>query len=87
MLLSAIQQALERSRAPLGEEAEIQELRERYASLTPRERGVMTLVVPGFVKQTGRWRARLQPRNAPLLTLLKRRSAGRKRVPELHAIC
>lgn len=54
MLLSAIRQALERSRAPLGEEAEIQELRERYASLTPRDRGVMTLVVPGLLnKQVG----------------------------------
>lgn len=54
VLLSAIRQALERSRAALGEEAEMQELRNRYASLTPREREVMTLVVSGLLnKQVG----------------------------------
>lgn len=54
VLLSAIRQALERSRAALGEEAEMQELRDRYASLTPREREVMTLVVSGLLnKQVG----------------------------------
>src|SRR5690348_8677472 len=46
-LLSAIQQALERSRAALGIEAEMQSLRHRYASLTGRERQVMALVVSG----------------------------------------
>ena len=54
VLLSAIRQALERSRAALIEEAEIQELRLRYASLTPREQQVMALVVSGMLnKQVG----------------------------------
>ena len=39
-LLNAIRQALERSRVVLREEAETQELRDPYASLTPREREV-----------------------------------------------
>jgi FixJ family two-component response regulator len=53
-LLSAIRQALERSRVALGHEAEIQGLRDCYASLTPRERQVMALVVSGLLnKQVG----------------------------------
>src|SRR5262245_33393301 len=47
MLLSAIHGAVERSRTSLAEEAELQELRERYESLTARERQVMALVVRG----------------------------------------
>ena len=46
-LLSAIRQAIERSRAALGQEAEVQVLRDRYASLSRREREVMALVVAG----------------------------------------
>lgn len=54
VLLSAIQHALERSRAALGKETEIQALRDCYASLTPREREVMKLVVAGLLnKQVG----------------------------------
>jgi len=54
VLLSAIQHALERSRAALGKEVEIQALRDCYASLTPREREVMALVVAGLLnKQVG----------------------------------
>jgi len=54
VLLTAIQQALERSRLALVEEAEMEELRNRYASLTPREREVMALVVSGLLnKQVG----------------------------------
>src|SRR5262252_9425714 len=54
VLLTAIRQALERSRLALAEEAETQELRDRYASLTRREREVMTLVVSGLLnKQVG----------------------------------
>jgi FixJ family two-component response regulator len=54
VLLSAIQHALERSRAALGREVEIQALRNCYASLTPREREVMKLVVAGLLnKQVG----------------------------------
>jgi FixJ family two-component response regulator len=54
VLLTAIQQALERSRLSVAEETEMQELRNRYSSLTPREREVMELVVSGLLnKQVG----------------------------------
>ena len=54
MLLEAVRQALERSRAALSREAEIEELQNCYASLTPRERQVMALVVSGLLnKQIG----------------------------------
>jgi FixJ family two-component response regulator len=53
-LLSAIRHALERSRAALGEEVEMQALRACYASLSRRERDVMALVVTGLLnKQVG----------------------------------
>ena len=51
VLLTAIRQALERSRLALAQEAEIQQLRDRYASLTPRERDVMALVVSGLLNK------------------------------------
>jgi FixJ family two-component response regulator len=54
LLLSAIGGALERSRAALGDQAETQVLRDCYASLSPRERDVMALVVSGLLnKQVG----------------------------------
>jgi len=54
VLLAAIQQAIERSRAALDHEAEMQALRDCYARLTPREREVMKLVVSGLLnKQVG----------------------------------
>jgi FixJ family two-component response regulator len=54
VLLSAIRQALERSRVALSHEAEMRALRDCYASLTPREREVMALVVSGLLnKQVG----------------------------------
>src|ERR1700737_316539 len=53
VLLSAIGNALERSRAALDEEAEIGALRGCYASLTPREREVMALVVSRLLKKQG----------------------------------
>jgi FixJ family two-component response regulator len=54
VLLGAIRNALERSRAALDSEAEIQMLRDSYALLTPRERQVMTLVASGLLnKQAG----------------------------------
>jgi FixJ family two-component response regulator len=54
VLLGAIQQALERSRLVLSHDTEMHELRDRYASLTPRERQVMALVVSGRLnKQVG----------------------------------
>ena len=53
-LLSAIRSALQRSRLALDQNAEMQELRGRYASLTAREKQVMTLVVAGLLnKQVG----------------------------------
>jgi FixJ family two-component response regulator len=54
VLLTAIRQALDRSRLALTHQAELQELRGRYDLLTPREREVMTLVVSGRLnKQVG----------------------------------
>ena len=50
-LLAAIRQALERSRAALDHAAEIQELRDRYGSVSPRERQVMALVVSGLLNK------------------------------------
>jgi FixJ family two-component response regulator len=53
-LLNAIRQAIERSRVALGNEAEMQALRNCYAALTHRERQVMALVVSGLLnKQVG----------------------------------
>jgi len=53
-LLNAIRQAIERSRVALGYEAEMQALRNCYASLTHREQQVMALVVSGLLnKQVG----------------------------------
>ena len=54
VLLSAIRAALERSRVALSQEAEIRALRDRYASLSHRQRQVMALVVSGSLnKQIG----------------------------------
>ena len=54
VLLIAVRQALERSRIALGQQAEIKELRDRYSSLSGREREVMALVVSGLLnKQVG----------------------------------
>ena len=54
VLVSAIRQALERSRRTLEHHAKMQALRESYELLTPREREVMVLVVSGFLnKQVG----------------------------------
>jgi len=47
VLLSAIGQAIERSRNELAKEAELHALRNRHVSLTPREREIMALVVSG----------------------------------------
>jgi FixJ family two-component response regulator len=53
-LLSAIDAAIERSRACLDDEVNLQILRSRYESLTLRERQVMALVVRGQLnKQVG----------------------------------
>jgi len=53
-LLDAIGVAIERSRTAVRRESELRVLRTSYASLTPREREVMALVVSGLLnKQVG----------------------------------
>ena len=53
-LLDAIQQALERDGKAREQRAAMEELRSRFASLTPREREVMARVVAGLLnKQIG----------------------------------
>jgi FixJ family two-component response regulator len=53
-LLGAIRSAIERSRAKLENEAQIQTLKEHYSALTMRERQVMGLLVSGMLnKQVG----------------------------------
>ncbi len=51
VLLDAIRGAIERSRAALRRDSELRTLRNRYASLTPREREVMALVVSGLLNK------------------------------------
>jgi FixJ family two-component response regulator len=54
VLLTAVRAALERSRVALSLEAEMRVLRDRYGSLSQRERQVMMLVVSGLLnKQVG----------------------------------
>jgi len=54
VLLSAIRQAIERSRVALVLDAEMRTLQDSYSSLTHRERQVMGLVVSGLLnKQVG----------------------------------
>jgi FixJ family two-component response regulator len=50
-LLDAIQQAIKRDRAARQHHVEMRELRDRYESLTPREREVMELVVSGLLNK------------------------------------
>jgi FixJ family two-component response regulator len=51
VLLNAIRQAVERSRTARAHEAQLQALRGRYLSLTPRERETMALVVSGLLNK------------------------------------
>jgi FixJ family two-component response regulator len=54
VLLNAIRDAIERSREALRRNSKMRSLRNRYESLTPREREVMTRVVSGMLnKQIG----------------------------------
>jgi FixJ family two-component response regulator len=54
IVLGAIRDGLDRSRAALQQQARMHALRESYASLTPREREVMVLVASGLLnKQVG----------------------------------
>jgi FixJ family two-component response regulator len=53
-LVNAIRNAIQRSQLALVQGSEMQELRDRYASLTHREQQVMALVVSGLLnKQVG----------------------------------
>lgn len=51
VLLDAIRHAIERSYATLGQEAEIEALRDCYTALSRREREVMALVVSGLLNK------------------------------------
>lgn len=54
VLLSAIGHAIERSVSTLGQASELEAIRGRFESLTPREQEVMTMVVSGMLnKQVG----------------------------------
>jgi len=54
VLLTAIERALERSKAALAFDADMRALRDRHASLSRREQEVMALVVSGLLnKQVG----------------------------------
>jgi FixJ family two-component response regulator len=54
LLLGAIRHAIQRSRTAIAREAEMQRLRDGYASLTQREQEVMGFVVTGMLnKQVG----------------------------------
>jgi FixJ family two-component response regulator len=50
-LLDAIQQGLERDHARRAQEAEVRKLRERFESLTPRERELLPWVVSGLLNK------------------------------------
>lgn len=50
-LLDAVQQALQRDRATRQQRGELDELQKHYATLTPRERQVMSLVVSGMLNK------------------------------------
>ena len=51
VVLDAARQAIERSRAARADEAGLRSLRNRYASLTPREREILALVVSGLLNK------------------------------------
>jgi FixJ family two-component response regulator len=51
LLLDAIHQALERDRVARQQQHELSTLKDRYATLTPREREVMALVVSGMLNK------------------------------------
>jgi FixJ family two-component response regulator len=55
VLLRSIRESLERSRVALDREVALRDLREGYASLTPRERQVMALVVSGLLNKQVAW--------------------------------
>lgn len=54
-MLNAIRKSIDRSHAALDREAGMKTLRECYATLTPREREVMRLVVSGLLNKQVGW--------------------------------
>jgi FixJ family two-component response regulator len=54
-LLRSIRESLELSRVAVDREVSLRDLRDRYASLTPRERQVMALVVSGLLNKQVAW--------------------------------
>ena len=55
VLLEAIRDGLNRSRAALRHQADMQQLQDRYASLSCRERQVMALVASGLLNKQVAW--------------------------------
>src|SRR5438105_5116771 len=51
VLLEAIRSAIDRSQAAFGQQAELQAIRQRYLTLSAREREVMALVVSGLLNK------------------------------------
>jgi FixJ family two-component response regulator len=51
VLLDAIRNAIDRSQVALGQEAELEAVRQRYVTLSAREREVMALVVSGLLNK------------------------------------
>jgi FixJ family two-component response regulator len=51
VLLDAIRNAIDRSQVALGQEAELEAVRQRYLALSAREREVMALVVSGLLNK------------------------------------
>jgi FixJ family two-component response regulator len=51
VLVNAIRDAIERSQTALAQDAELKGLRARHASLTSREREIMTFVVSGLLNK------------------------------------
>jgi FixJ family two-component response regulator len=51
VLLDAIRNAMDRSQVALGQEAELEAVRQRYLTLSAREREVMALVVSGLLNK------------------------------------
>ena len=51
VLIKAVRVAIEKDRAALQKQSEVQTIRERYGHLTPREREVMSLVAAGLLNK------------------------------------
>jgi len=51
VLVAAVRDALEQSQTAIGRAAELQVLRQRHASLSPREQEVMALIVSGLLNK------------------------------------